>query len=82
MAAGLELRIPVIAEVDLDGQTLVARRDIHLAEKVGDLQNPRPTELRFDGGAIANPARQPGGVGKAPPSTNHTSKDMQAIAVT
>ena len=52
LAAGLELRIPVIAEVDLEGETLVARRDLHLAEEVGDLQNPRPTELRFDGAPL------------------------------
>lgn len=49
LAAGLDLRIPVIAEVEVDGETLIARRDIRIAEAVGDLQNPRITEARFDG---------------------------------
>jgi hypothetical protein len=49
LAAGLELSVPVIAEVDIDGETLVARRDIDIAEAVGELKNPRFTELRFDG---------------------------------
>lgn len=48
LAAGIELRIPVIAEVDVDGQTLIARRDIHIAESVGTLQNPRIAGARFD----------------------------------
>lgn len=53
LAAGLELRIPVIAEVAVDGDSelLIARRDLHVVESVRELKNPRFVELRFDGRA-------------------------------
>jgi len=51
LAAGLELRVPVIAEVEASGEPLLARRDLHVVEEVGTLQNPRFAELRFDGAA-------------------------------
>lgn len=49
LAAGLTLRVPIIAEVDVDGQTLVARRDVSVEETTVRRQNPRLAELRFDG---------------------------------
>lgn len=49
LAAGLELRVPVVAEVDVDGETLVARRDLLVVAEVGELENPRIAEVRFDG---------------------------------
>jgi hypothetical protein len=49
LAAGLQLSVPVIAEVDVGGETLIARRDLDVAEAVGELQNPRFAGLRFDG---------------------------------
>ena len=49
IAAGLELRVPIVVEVDVDGQTLVARRDLHVVEAGTAYQNPRLAELRFDG---------------------------------
>ena len=49
LAAGLELRIPIIAEIDVDGRTLVARRDIDVVETTTPRQNPRLVEIRFDG---------------------------------
>lgn len=49
LAAGLELRVPIIAEVDVDGETLVARRDVAVVETRLDRQNPRVAEVRFDG---------------------------------
>ncbi len=49
LASGVELRIPVLAEVDVDGETLVARRDVWIEQEVGDLKNPGVAEFRFDG---------------------------------
>lgn len=49
VAAGLELRVPIIVEVDVDGETLVARRDIHVVETAAERQNPLISEVRFDG---------------------------------
>jgi hypothetical protein len=49
IAAGLELRVPIIVEVDVDGQTLVARRDIHVVETAAERKNPILAEIRFDG---------------------------------
>ncbi len=51
LAAGLELRVPIIAEVDLDGTTLVVRRDLHVVDEQTPRTNPRLAELRFDGAA-------------------------------
>ena len=49
LAAGLELRVPVIAEVDIDGTTFVVRRDLHVVDEQTPRTNPRLAELRFDG---------------------------------
>lgn len=49
LAAGLEIRVPIIAEIEIDGQTLLARRDIEVTDGTLPRQNPRLTELRFDG---------------------------------
>ena len=49
LAAGLEIRVPIIAEVDVGGQTLIARRDLEVVDGTMPRQNPRFTELRFDG---------------------------------
>lgn len=49
LAAGVSLRIPIIAEIDVDGRTLVARRDIDVVETANQRQNPRLAEIRFDG---------------------------------
>lgn len=49
LAAGLQLRVPIIAEVEVDGQTLVARRDVDVVETTVQRQNPRLAEIRFDG---------------------------------
>ena len=49
LAAGLKLRVPIIAEVEIDGQTLVARRDVDVVETTVQRQNPRLAEIRFDG---------------------------------
>ena len=49
IAAGLELRVPIIVEVDVDGQTLVARRDLHVVDTPVELKNPVLSEIRFDG---------------------------------
>lgn len=49
VAAGVELRVPIIVEVDVDGVTIVARRDIHVVETAGGRQNPIVSEIRFDG---------------------------------
>lgn len=49
IAAGLDPRIPVIAEVDVDGETLVARRDLHIVVDATELSNPRLADVRFDG---------------------------------
>ncbi|MBA3391681.1 MAG: hypothetical protein H0T89_03505 [Deltaproteobacteria bacterium] len=49
LAAGLKLRVPIIAEVEVDGQTLVARRDVDVVEATVQRQNPRFGEIRFDG---------------------------------
>ena len=49
LAAGLKLRVPIIAEVEVDGQTLVARRDVDVVETTVQRQNPRLAEIRFDG---------------------------------
>ncbi|MGC4117867.1 MAG: hypothetical protein QM765_25630 [Myxococcales bacterium] len=48
--AGLQPRIPVIAEVELDGTTVIARRDLHIDNR-DDLNNPVLVEVRFDGQA-------------------------------
>jgi hypothetical protein len=47
--AGLTPRIPVIAEVEVDGQTLVARRDLRIVVDGSELTDPRLAEVRFDG---------------------------------
>jgi len=52
LAAGLKLRVPIIAEVEVDGQTLVARRDVDVVETTVQRQNPRLAEIRFDGISI------------------------------
>lgn len=49
LAAGLKLRVPIIAEVEVDGQTLVARRDVDVVETTVQRRNPRLAEIRFDG---------------------------------
>jgi hypothetical protein len=49
LAAGLKLRVPIIAEVEVDGQTLIARRDVDMVETMVQRQNPRLAEIRFDG---------------------------------
>ncbi|MEJ7599030.1 MAG: hypothetical protein WKG01_14070 [Kofleriaceae bacterium] len=49
LAAGLEIRVPIIAEIDVGGQTLIARRDLEVIDGTVPRQNPRFTELRFDG---------------------------------
>ncbi|MCX5747799.1 MAG: hypothetical protein NT062_35485 [Proteobacteria bacterium] len=49
LAEGLQLRVPIIAEVDVDGHTLVARRDLDVVEATTTRQNPRLVELEFDG---------------------------------
>ncbi len=49
LAAGLQLRVPIIAEVEVDGQTLIARRDVDVVETTARRQNPRLAEIRFDG---------------------------------
>lgn len=49
IAAGVELRVPIIVEVDVDGMTLVARRDIHVVETAAERQNPLLSQIRFDG---------------------------------
>ena len=49
--AGLEIRVPIIAEIDVGGQTLIARRDIEVTDGTMPRQNPRLAELRFDGNA-------------------------------
>jgi hypothetical protein len=52
LAAGLKLRVPIIAEVEVDGQTLVERRDVDVVETTVQRQNPRLDEIRFDGSSI------------------------------
>lgn len=49
LAAGLRLRVPIIAEVDVDGRTLIARRDVELVDAAVVRTNPRVVEVRFDG---------------------------------
>ncbi|HEY5934920.1 MAG TPA: hypothetical protein VIU61_09800, partial [Kofleriaceae bacterium] len=49
LEAGLEIRVPIIAEIDVGGQTLIARRDIEVTDGMMPRQNPRLAELRFDG---------------------------------
>ena len=44
-----KLRVPIIAEVEVDGQTLIARRDVDVVETTVQRQNPRLAEIRFDG---------------------------------
>lgn len=51
LAAGITLRVPVIAEVDVDGQTLLAKREIEVVEDPATRTNPRIVEVRFDGAA-------------------------------
>jgi hypothetical protein len=47
--AGLTPRIPVIAEVEVNGQTLVARRDLRIVVDSSELTDPQLAEARFDG---------------------------------
>lgn len=47
--AGLSPQIPVIAEVEVEGQTLVARRDLRIVGDASELTDPRLVEVRFDG---------------------------------
>lgn len=47
LAAGVEIRIPIIAEVDVDGLTLLARRDVSVSAIAR--QNPGLVDVRFDG---------------------------------
>jgi hypothetical protein len=49
LEAGVDLRIPVIAEIPIDGTTLIARRDLHVVLDAEILANPRLVEVRFDG---------------------------------
>ncbi len=49
LAAGLPLRVPIIAEVDVDGRTLIARRDVEVVDIAVVRTNPRVVEVRFDG---------------------------------
>lgn len=49
LAAGLTLRVPIIAEVEVDGQTLVARRDLLVVDASVADRNPAIAEIRFDG---------------------------------
>lgn len=51
VAAGLALKVPIIAEVDIDGQTLIAKRDVDVVSAETVRGNPRLLELRFDGDA-------------------------------
>lgn len=49
LAAGVSLRIPVIAEVDVGGRTLVAKREVEVVEMPDQRRNPQIVEVRFDG---------------------------------
>ncbi len=49
LAAGISIRVPMIVEVDVDGDTLIARRDIEIVEAGVERRNPRIVEVRFDG---------------------------------
>lgn len=49
LAAGIDLRVPVIVELDVDGETLVARRDLHVVDEATERRNPLLSEIRFDG---------------------------------
>jgi len=49
LAAGLKLRVPISTEVEVDGQTLVARRDVDVVETTVQRQNPQLAEILFDG---------------------------------
>lgn len=49
IAAGLEIRVPIVVEVDVDGQTLVARRDVLVVADGTGYRNPGIAEIRFDG---------------------------------
>jgi hypothetical protein len=49
LAAGLELQVPIIVEVEVDGRTLVARRYLDVVDAPTSRQNPRIAEIRFDG---------------------------------
>ena len=49
IAAGVPLRVPVIVEIEVDGLTLTARRDITVVDPMVAHQNPRISEVRFDG---------------------------------
>jgi hypothetical protein len=52
LAAGIALRVPIIAEVDVDGETLIALRDIDVVD-LAARTNPRVAEVRFDGVATS-----------------------------
>jgi hypothetical protein len=43
------VQLPIIVEVDVDGQTLIARRDVSVVAPTVELQNPQLAELLFDG---------------------------------
>lgn len=49
LESGVDIRIPVIAEVAIAGETLIARRDLHVVLDAEILTNPRLAEVRFDG---------------------------------
>lgn len=49
LETGVDIRIPTIAEVEIDGETLIARRDLHVVLDASELANPRLAEVRFDG---------------------------------
>ncbi len=49
IAAGIRLQIPIIAEVLVDGVTLVARRDVEVVDRGVVRSNPRVVDVRFDG---------------------------------
>lgn len=53
LAAGISLRVPVIAEVDVDGVTLVAKREVEVVEDATTRRNPQLVEVRFDGVATS-----------------------------
>lgn len=58
IAAGVTLRVPIIAEVEVDGQTLIARRDVDVVDPTVQRRNPRVAELRF--GGISTPTLHTG----------------------
>ncbi len=50
VAAGFPLLVPIIVEIEVEGRTLTARRDVAVVDPMVARQNPRIAEVRFDGG--------------------------------